>query len=69
MSFFLFVKQIVDMLYSYKILDYFMVGLILLMLVYQIMLVRPDFRTMFTKEDGIVMAICGLLTINYMKST
>lgn len=68
MSFFLFVKQIVDMLYSYKILDYFMVGLVFLMLIYQIMLVRPDFRSMFTKADGIVIALCGLLTINFMKS-
>ena len=69
MSFFLFVKQIVDMLYSYKILDYFMVGLILLMLVYQIMLVRPDFRTMFTIADGFVIALSGLLTINFIKNT
>lgn len=69
MSFFLFVKQIVDMLYSYKILDYFMVGLILFMLVYQIMLVRPDLKEMFTKADGIVLAICGLLTISFVKST
>lgn len=69
MSFFLFVKQIVDMLYSYKILDYFMVGLILLMLVYQIMLVRPDFRIMFTMADGFVIALSGLLTINFIKNT
>ena len=68
MSFFLFVKQIVDMLYPYKILDYVMVGLILVMLIYQIMLVRPDLRAMFTKSDGIVIAICGLLTVNFMKS-
>ena len=69
MSFFLFVKQIVDMLYSYKILDYFMVGLILLMLIYQIMLVRPDLKSMFTKADGIMIAICGLLTMSFVKST
>mgnify|MGYP003300360608 CR=1 FL=1 len=68
MSFFLFMKQIVDMLYSYKILDYCMVGLVFLMLIYQIMLVRPDFRSMFTKADGIVIALCGLLTISFMKS-
>ena len=34
MSFFLFVKQIVDMLYQYKFLDYIMVGLVLLLLVW-----------------------------------
>ncbi len=69
MSFFLFAKQIVDMLYSYKILDYFMVGLILLMLVYQIMLVRPNLREMFVMADGIVLVLSGLLTINFLKST
>ena len=69
MSFFLFVKQIVDILYPYKILDYFMVGMILLMLVYQIMLVRPDLKNMFTKADGIIIALCGLVTISFGKST
>ena len=68
MSFFLFVKQIVDMLYSYKVLDYLMVGLILLMLVYQVMLVRPDFKSMFTKADGIVIALSGLLTVSFIKN-
>ena len=69
MSFFLFAKQIVDMLYSYKILDYIMVGLILLMLAYQVMLVRPNFKAMFTKADGIVLALSGLITLSFFKNT
>ena len=56
MSFFLFAKQIVDMLYSYKILDYAMVGFILLLLTYQILLVRPNLKEMFT--------VAGLLNIH-----
>ena len=68
MSFFLFVKQIVDMLYSYKMLDYAMVGLILMLLTYQIMLVRPNLKEMFTITDGFVLALSGLLTINFLKN-
>ena len=69
MSFFLFVKQIVDMLYLYKMLDYLMVSLIIFMLAYQVMLVRPDFKAMFTKADGIVIVLCGLVTISFLKNT
>ena len=34
MSFFLFIKPVVDMLYQYKFLDYFMVGLIIFLFLY-----------------------------------
>lgn len=69
MGLFLFVKQIVDMLYKYKLLDYIMVGILLIMLAYQLMLVRPNIREMFTKADGIILALCGLLTFNFLKET
>lgn len=35
MSFFLFAKQFVDMLYPYQILDYLMVILVVILLVYR----------------------------------
>lgn len=69
MGLFLFAKQIVDMLYEYKFLDYIMVGILLVMLVYQIMLVRPNIKEMFTKSDGIIVALCGLLTFTFLKET
>lgn len=68
MSFFLFIKQIVDMLYQYKFLDYIMVGLILLMLVYQIALVRPNLKKWYTKTDVIVLLFSVLVTINFLKN-
>ena len=69
MSLFLFAKQIVDMLYEYKVLDYIMVGILLLMLIYQIMLVRPNIREFFAKADGIVLVLCGLVTMAFLKET
>lgn len=68
MTFFLFAKQIVDMLYQYRILDYIMVVLVLLLLVYQIALVRPDIRRHFTVADGIVLLLSVLLTISFLKT-
>lgn len=68
MSFFLFVKQIVDMLYQYKFLDYIMVGLVLLLLVYQTALVRPDLRRWYTKADLIILLLGTLTTIGFLKT-
>ena len=68
MTFFLFAKQIVDMLYQYRILDYTMVVFVLLLLVYQTALVRPDIRKHFTAADGIVLLFSLLLTINFLKT-
>lgn len=68
MTFFLFAKQIVDMLYQYRILDYIMVLLVLLLLVYQAALVRPDIRKHFTAADGIVLLLSLLLTISFLKT-
>lgn len=68
MTFFLFAKQIVDMLYQYRILDYIMVVLVLLLLVYQVALVRPDIRNHATTADGIILLLFGLLTISFLRT-
>lgn len=68
MTFFLFGKQIVDMLYQYRILDYVMVVFVLFLLVYQMALVRPDIRKHFTVSDGIVVVLSMLLTISFLKT-
>lgn len=68
MTFFLFAKQIVDMLYQYRILDYIMVVLVLLLLIYQIALVRPDIRSHATTADGIMVLFSCLLTISFVRT-
>lgn len=68
MTFFLFAKQLVDMLYQYHTLDYMMVILVFILLIYQIALVRPDIRKRFMLTDGIVVSLGVLLTITFLKS-
>ena len=68
MAFFLFVKQFVDMLYQYQALDYIMVIMVLLMLVYQTALVRPDIRKRFMLTDGVILLLGLLLTITFIRS-
>lgn len=68
MTFFLFAKQLVDMLYQYHTLDYIMVVLVFLLLIYQVALVRPDIRKRFMLTDGIVIALGLLLTITFLRS-
>ncbi len=68
MTLFLFAKQFVDMFYHYRILDYIMVVCVLLLLVYQTALVRPDIRKMFQPADGIVIVLGVLLTITFIRS-
>ena len=68
MTFFLFAKQLVDMLYQYRALDYFMVIMVFFMLIYQIALVRPDIRKRFMLTDGIVVVLGLLLTFTFLKT-
>lgn len=68
MAFFLFVKQFVDMLYQYQALDYVMVIMVLLMLIYQTALVRPDIRKRFMLTDGVIILLGLLLTITFIRS-
>lgn len=68
MTLFLFLKQIVDMLYQYRILDYIMVIWVVLLLLYQVALVRPDIRKNVTWADRIVLLLGALLTVNFVRS-
>lgn len=68
MTFFLFIKQFVDILYQYRTLDYIMVVMVFFMLIYQIALVRPDFRKRFMLTDGIVALLGLLLTSTFLRS-
>lgn len=68
MTFFLFAKQLVDMLYQFHTLDYMMVILVFLLLIYQIALVRPNIRKRFMLTDGIIVALGILLTITFLRS-
>lgn len=67
MTLFLFLKQIIDMFYGMRFLDYLMVCLVLIMLIYQIALVRPDIRRHFTITDGIILLLSVLLTISFVR--
>ena len=67
MTFFLFFKQIVDMLYNLKWLDGIMVLLVLVMLVYQYHLTRPDIKKMICSADIIVATLIILFTISFLK--
>lgn len=60
MTLFLFLKQIVDVLYQYHWMDYMMVLLVVILLIYQLLLVRPDIKKNFTASDSIIV-LCGLL--------
>ncbi len=68
MTLFLFAKQIVDMLYQYRALDYMMVIWVCFLLVYQVVLVRPDFRKKVTMADGVVILLGLLLTFSFIRS-
>lgn len=68
MTLFLFLKQIVDMFYQLRFLDYCMVLLVLVMLVYQVALVRPDIHRHFTLTDAMIIAMGALLTISFIQS-
>lgn len=68
MTLFLFVKQFVDMLYPYRFLDVIMLVFAVLLLFYQIGLVRPDFRTWFTAADMLIIVLGGLVTVSYLRT-
>lgn len=68
MPFFLFAKQFVDMLYQYRFLEYGMVVLVVLLLGYQMALVRPNMRRRFCVADGIIVAFIALITCSWIRS-
>lgn len=67
MTLFLFLKQLVDVLYQYRTLDYLMVGLVLVMLVYQVALVRPNIRKRVTVADMLIIAFVVLLSVSFAR--
>ena len=68
MTLFLFLKQIVDIFYQYKSLDYLMVIFALFLLVYQFMLVRPDIRKRLTLSDGMIVVIALHVTMIFFRN-
>ena len=68
MALFLFVKQFVDMFYQYHVLDYGMVIMVLLLLIYQIALVRPNVRKVLKLADIMVLLLIVLLTITFLRA-
>lgn len=68
MSIFLFLKQIVDVLYPYKWLDYAMVIMAVVALAYQFLLVKPDLKKIISVTDICVLLITLLLTIHFVAS-
>ncbi len=67
MTFFLFFKQIIDMLYMAKWLDGLMVLAVLVMLFYQYRLTRPDLKKLICLADIIVIALIVLWTISFIR--
>lgn len=68
MSLFLFLKPIVDMLYQWQLLDYAMVVLALVLLSYQLLLVRPSIRTRISFTDIFILLIAILMTVTFIRS-
>jgi hypothetical protein len=67
MTIFLFIKQFVDLLYNWKWLDVAMVLLVLGMLGYQYLLVRPDIKKEFRTADAVVLGLVLLSTISFFR--
>ena len=67
MSVFLFLKQIVDILYPYRWLDYMMVAMAMVALVYQIILVRPNPKGKITVADGCISILLVLFIIAFFR--
>lgn len=67
MSIFLFMKQMVDILYPYHWLDYMMVALALVALVYQVMLVRPNPKGKVTVADCCMVILLVLFSISFIR--
>ena len=55
------------MLYQYHLWDNLMVIWVILLLAYQVALVRPDFRKSFSFTDMVVLSLGGLWTISFFR--
>lgn len=69
MSVFLFLKQIVDVLYPYHWMDYMMVIMVVVALIYQILLVRPNVKKSITTSDILILLMVTLLSVSFLKDT
>ena len=67
MSIFLFIKQFVDMLYKWQWLDIVMVIVVLGMLGYQYLLVRPNIKREFGTADAVVVGLAFFSTISFFR--
>lgn len=68
MSLFLFLKQIVDILYPYHWLDYAMVIMAVIALVYQVLLVRPKLKGSVTLTDIGILLLGILVSVQFLLS-
>lgn len=67
MTLFLFLKQIVDMLYQHQILDYLMVAFAVMMVVYQFLLIRPSIHKVLTLSDAFVVILGVHVTMIFFR--
>lgn len=68
MSLFLFLKQIVDVLYQYHWMDYAMVVMVVIALGYQIVLVRPKLKGNVTLTDVCIIGFIVLVGASYLRN-
>ncbi|MGN0347527.1 MAG: hypothetical protein ACI4DU_09605 [Lachnospiraceae bacterium] len=66
MTLFLFLKQIVDMLYAYRWMDYAMVCFAVVALIYQVALVRPDWRKSIHAADLCILGLMLLVGVRFV---
>ena len=68
MSLFLFLKQIVDVLYEFHELDYAMVIMVVIALFYQVLLVRPKIKWNVTLTDICIIGFIILVSASFLKN-
>ena len=68
MSLFLFLKQIVDVLYEFHELDYAMVIMVVIALMYQVILVRPKIKWNITLTDICIIGFIVLVSASFLKN-
>lgn len=66
MTLFLFLKQIVDMLYAYRWMDYAMVCFAVIALIYQVALVRPNWRKSIYAADLCILGLMLLVGVRFV---
>ncbi len=67
MPLFLFAKQIVDMFYSFAILDYLILGMLIVMLAYQLILVHSSPKNL-ALPDYLVLVLAGVAIFGFFQN-